>query len=123
MGERRLKTLGFERGIHAAGDRYDEQVAQVGAARAGEVCVTEAQYARIGIMIAGAGVPAFRARVGADLHESKRNRCARVSVPMPAGADQRQRFVHWLRRGPGNAGGHARAYAGDADKVMDKSSM
>ena len=41
----------------------------------------------------------------------------------PAGADQRQGFVHRLRRGPGAAAGHAGAQGSEADKVRDWSSL
>ena len=43
---------------------------------------------RIREVIATAAIPTFEARVGAELHHSKRNGCARIGVSVTARADE-----------------------------------
>ena len=119
----RAEPLCLQQPLDLTVTRRDEQIAQVRAAGARQVRVAETQDGLVRVMVARAAVPALRARVRADLHEPERNRRAGISVPMPAGADQRQRFIRRLRRGPGAAGGYAGAHGGHADKVMDGANM
>ena len=74
-------------------------------------------------MVARASVPALGARIRADLDVAKRHRRARVSVPVPAGADQRQGIVGWLGRGSGGDGPEESDYGSEWDEVTNGQSI
>ena len=69
--------------------RVEEDVGQVGASGTAQVCMGESDYGIVIIMIAGAGIPAFRPGVRAQLHHAVRSRSSRICVSVESCADHR----------------------------------
>ncbi len=76
-----------------AGDRHDQDIAQVGMAGAGEMGVREAHDGRVFVAIARGDAIALLERaniaVGTELHHAERGGCAGIGVTTTTGADHR----------------------------------
>ncbi len=75
--------------MNASRARQEQDVAVVTDAGAGQVRVREAEDAVVVEVIAGTSVPAFEARVGAELHHAERHARTGERVAVAAGADER----------------------------------
>ena len=69
--------------------RVEEDVGQVGASGTAQVRMGESDYGIVIIMVAGAGIPAFRPGVRAQLHHAVRSRSSRICVSVESCADHR----------------------------------
>src|SRR6266550_1771492 len=75
--------------IRLAGSRHQQDIAIVRDACAAEMCMAEAIDNLIGVVIAGATIPAGQSCVGTELDHPKRQRCTGKCVAVSAGADER----------------------------------
>ena len=66
----------------------EEDISQIGAPRAAQMRMREAVDRRIVVVVAGAGVPVARARVGAELHHAEGGRGAGIGVAVESGSDE-----------------------------------
>ena len=85
----------------------EENVGQIGASRAAEVGVREAVDRRVVVVVARAGVPVARPRVGTELHHAERRGGAGIGVAVETRADERidvSDRVGGLRAGGAGAG-------------------
>ena len=102
MGEPRSIALargaGFE--LDLADRGHQQHVTQAAAAGSGQMRVAESANGAVGIMIAGAPIPALDRRIGAELNHAKRHDRARISMPMLGGADHWQRLFDRMLSGP-----------------------
>ena len=69
--------------------RVEKDVGQVGASGTAQMCMRESDYGIVIIMIAGAGIPAFRPGVRTQLHHAVRSRSSRICVSVESCADHR----------------------------------
>ncbi len=121
MGEPRRIALarGASFELDVADRGHQQHIAQTAAAGSGQMRVAETTNGAVGIMIAGAPVPALDRRIGAELDHAKRHDRARIGMPMFGGADHRQRLFDRMLGGPSGGGYQARSRK-NSDKAMNQ---